>query len=216
VIEDEAGVRDAIAGALSDEGFDVRTSPDGGDTELLLDTYRPDIAILDVGLGAGPDGFSVARRLRARSDIPFLFVTSAGDLSERLTGFDIGADDYLLKPFPMAELVARVRAVLRRSDQLSRSVWRVGDILIDEDAHAVVVGAEPVVLTALEFQLLVALARRPGRVMSKVQLLNEVWGFDHYALNIVEVHVSALRKKLEAHAPRVIHTVRNVGYVLRA
>lgn len=216
VVEDDQLMRDAIMEALEDEDCEVLALGDGDEVDEAVRTFRPDLAILDVGLPNQLDGHAVARRLRAISDVPFMFVTAAAQIEDLLAGFDVGADDYVTKPFVMSELIARVRAVLRRADWLSRSVWTVGDIVIDEDAHTVVVRGSVVDLTAIEFSLLFALARRPGRVISKVQLLTEVWGFDHYALNLVEVHMSALRHKIEAHSPRVVHTVRNVGYVLRA
>lgn len=216
VVEDDPDVRSSIEAALRAEGFHVRSLPDGHDVDQAMQVFRPDIAILDVSLDGHDDGFTIARRIRAGSDIPFVFVTSSGALEDRLRGFEVGGDDYLVKPFAMAELLCRVRAVLRRSNEHGRSVWAVGDLVVDEDAHTLVLAGHGIEVTALEFALLVALARRPGRVMSKVQLLTQVWGFDHYSLNLVEVHVSALRKKLEAHAPRIIHTVRGVGYVLRA
>lgn len=215
LVEDDDDMRTAIATSLRSEGYEVRDLGGADEATRAIETFRPDIAILDVDLPHGLNGFSLGRRLRSTTDIPFLFVTGSSRLEDRLTGFEVGGDDYVTKPFPMPELMARVRAILRRSNQLARSVWKVGDILVDEDAHTVVVADEQVDLTAIEFALLAALARNPRRVMSKVQLLTEVWGFDHYTLNLVEVHISALRRKLEAHAPRCIHTVRNVGYVLR-
>lgn len=215
-MEDDSATRGAVVATMQSEGYEVRGLTDGGAVDSLVDSFRPDIAILDVSLPGPMDGFAVARLLRARTDIPLVFLTARSDADQRLHGFEVGADDYLVKPFPMAELAARVRAILRRTNQLGRWIWRVGHIVIDEEAHTVVVSDRPIELTALEFDLLVALARHPGTVMSKVQLLNTVWGFDHYSLNLVEVHISALRKKLEAHGPRVIHTVRSVGYVLRA
>lgn len=216
VVEDDRDVRSSIEAALRAEGFHVDGVSDGRDVDHAMQVFRPDIAILDVSLGDTVDGFAVARRIRASSDIPFVFVTSSGDLDDRVRGFEVGGDDYLVKPFAMAELIWRIRAVLRRTNEHGSAVWAVGELVIDEDAHELVLAGQPVEVTALEFALLVALARRPGRVMSKVQLLTQVWGFDHYSLNLVEVHVSALRKKLEEHAPRIIHTVRGVGYVLRA
>ena len=214
VVEDEELVREAVAEALAGDGFDVRAEADGRMAEHLLTTFRPDIVLLDVGL-EGPDGWEVARRLRSGSDVPVLFVTGNQRLEDRLAGFAAGGDDYLTKPFAMEELLVRVRAILRRTGRRSRTLWTIGDMVVDEDAHTVAVGDELVELTSIEFALLATFCRRPGRVLSKVQLLSEVWGFDQYSLNLVEVHVSALRRKLEAHGPRVIRTIRNVGYVLR-
>ncbi|HWH34055.1 MAG TPA: response regulator transcription factor [Acidimicrobiales bacterium] len=215
VFEDEPEVRELVAEALGHEGFDVRAEPGGSDAEQVVATFRPDIVLLDIGLGEGPNGFEVARRLRSASDVPMVFVSGAHGIRERLAGFAAGGDDYLTKPFAVEELLARVRAIMQRSGRAPRRVWRVGDMVVDEDAHTVAVGDSLVDLTSIEFALLVTLCRNPGRVMAKIQLLNEVWGFDQYSLNLVEVHVSALRRKLEAHGPRMIHTIRNVGYVLR-
>ena len=216
VVEDDDSVRAAMVAALTEEGFEVRTEVDGTNASAAIEVFRPDLVLLDVHLPGGPSGLVVAQRVRAAHDMPFIFVTSAGSERERMAGFAIGADDYLVKPFSMGELVARSRAVLRRANRLSRSVWRVGTLVVDEEAHTVSINDHFVELTAVEFSLLARLCRSPGRVISKVQLLTDVWGFDHYALNLVEVHISALRKKLEAHGTRVIHTVRSVGYVLRS
>ncbi|MGE3619291.1 MAG: response regulator transcription factor [Acidimicrobiia bacterium] len=216
VVEDDDTVREEVAAALRDAGFSVQAEVDGTGVDHAVATFRPDLVLLDVGLPNGPDGMAVARKIRAVDSVPFIFVTSAGAEEQRLRGFDLGADDYVVKPVSVPELVARSRAVLRRANRLGRAVWKVGDLVVDEEAHTVTMREEPVELTALEFSILAYLCRTPGRVVSKVQLLTEVWGFDHYALNVVEVHVSALRRKLEAKGPRVVHTVRNVGYVVRA
>ncbi len=216
VVEDDDITRDEFEAALRRSGYDVLAEPDGASVLQAVERFRPDVVLMDVGLPHGMDGITLASRIRANDSVPMIFVTSAGSEEERLRGFDLGADDYVVKPVSIPELVARVRAVLRRSNRLARSVWRVGDLTVDEEAHTVTMGGEAVELTALEFSVLACLCRTPGRVISKVQLLTEVWGFDHYALNVVEVHVSALRKKLDAHGPRVVHTVRNVGYVVRA
>lgn len=216
VVEDDQQIRSAVVATLKAEGFEVRAEEGGSAVNSTVGTFRPDLVLLDVHLPGGPDGMEVARRLRAAHDMPFIFLTSAGSEGDRLAGFALGADDYMVKPFSMGELVARSRAVLRRANRLDRDVWRVGRLVVDEEAHIVSVDHQPVELTAIEFALLARLCRAPGRVISKVQLLTDVWGFDHYSLNLVEVHVSTLRKKLEAHGPRVIHTVRSVGYVIRA
>ena len=215
VVEDDDVTRAEIAAALGGAGFDVRAAADGTSAVDTVASFRPDLVLLDIGLPGGVDGLTVARKIRATDNVLLVFVTGAGAEQERLRGFEVGADDYIVKPVFIPELVARVRAMLRRSNQAGRAVWRVGDLTVDEDAHTVTMCDQPVELTALEFSLLACLCRTPGRVISKVQLLTEVWGFDHFSLNVVEVHVSALRKKLEAHGPRVVQTVRNVGYVVR-
>ncbi len=215
LVEDDVSVRDAVAVALRGEGYEVADVPDGSELPSLLDRFRPDLAVLDVRLAVGPDGLSLARAIRSRSDTPVLFLTAADSVGDRLKGFDAGADDYLVKPFSMAELLARTRALLRRADRLASPTWQVGDLTVDEAARSVIRGDVPVELTRTEFDLLAALGRHVGQVVPKSKLLAMVWEFDSYDPNLVEVHVSALRRKLEVHGDRLIHTVRGVGYVLR-
>jgi two-component system, OmpR family, response regulator len=215
VVEDDDTTRDELWRALRAAHFDVRTEGTACGARDALAGWRPDLVVLDIGLPDG-DGLTLARSIRAASSVPLIFVTSAGSEAERLRGFELGADDYLVKPVSLPELVTRIQAVLARTSRMNRPVLHVGDLVIDEDAHTVTMCGAAVELTVIEFSLLLCLGRSPGRVISKVQLLTEVWGFDHYSLNLVEVHVSALRRKLESHGPRIVHTVRGVGYVLRA
>jgi two-component system, OmpR family, response regulator len=215
VIEDDAAVRDALCGALAAEGYIALGCPDGLFPDSLVTDLDPDLAVLDVRLGRGPGGLAVARRLRALRDLPIIFVTAADAVEDRLAGFDAGADDYVTKPFAMAELLARVRALLRRAGRLDPGGWRVGDLTVDEAAHRARRGDAELNLTKVEFDLLVALGRNAGRVLSKGQLLADVWGFADYDPNVVEAAMSGLRRKLETHGPRLVHTVRGVGYVLR-
>jgi len=215
VIEDDEAIRNSVAVSLRTEGYDVRAEVDGSEILRLAEEFRPDLAVLDIRLPKGPDGYAIARLLRGLSDLPLLFVTAADSLDARLEGFDVGADDYLVKPFSMAELLARIHALLRRAGRLSSQVRQVGDLLVDETARAVLRAGVPVTLTRTEFALLNVLAQRPGQVFSKTQLLTMVWGFDAYGANLVEVHISTLRRKLEALGPRLVHTVRGAGYVLR-
>ncbi len=208
-------LRDAMSAALVGERYEVLAKSDGSGLDADLRSFRPDLSILDVRL-PGPDGFALARRIRAETDAPLVFVTAADSLEERLRGFDLGADDYVTKPFSMAELLVRVRALLRRSDRLVSDIYEVGDLLVDVTAHLVLRAGVPVDLTPTEFQLLVALVRDRDRPLSKERLLAAVWEFDSYDTNLVEVHISGLRRKLERHGERLVHTVRGVGYVLRA
>jgi len=216
LVEDDPLIREILAVALRGLGYEVHAEPDGARIERIATTFRPDIALIDMHLGDGVDGLTVARRLRAADSIPFLFLTGDGSIERVLAGFDVGGDDYLVKPFVMSELQARMRTVLRRNGRKGRKVRQVADLVIDQDAHAVTRAGHVLDLTAREFSLLATLCCHPGIVLSKVQLLTQVWGFEHYDHNVVEVHISALRRKLEEHGPRMIHTIRNVGYVLRA
>ncbi len=215
LVEDDDSIRSALDVSLRAEGYEVQAQPDGRNITTLTERFRPDIAVLDVRLPVGPDGYMMARTLRQTSDVPVLFLTAADGIEARLAGFEAGGDDYLVKPFSMAELLARVQALLRRSGRLQAATWEMGDLLVDEDTRKVLRGGEPLDLTHIEYELLRTLIRHRGKVLSKVQLLSQVWGFDAYDVNLVEVHISALRRKLEAHGPRLVQTVRGVGYVLR-
>jgi DNA-binding response OmpR family regulator len=216
VVEDETAIRTTLEVALRGEGYEVRAEADGLTLRDVVDGFRPDLAVLDVRLPVGPDGYSMAKTLRTSSDLPLLFLTAADAVEDRLAGFDAGADDYLIKPFSMAEFLARTQALLRRAGRLTSSAWQVGDLVVDDGARSVSRTGVQLELTRTEYDLLSMLAQHVGRVLSKTQLLTSVWGFDAYDANLVEVHMSALRRKLETRGPRLIHTVRGAGYVLRA
>jgi DNA-binding response OmpR family regulator len=197
-------------------GLDVHAEADGSRIEEVVGSFHPDIAILDVRPPTGPDGYTMVRQLRQLDDLPVVLLTAADSLDDRLTGSSAGADDYVSKPFSMAELLARVHALLRRSGRSSDATHRIGDVVVDDGTRKVTRNGVEVELTRTEYDLLSVLCRYSGQVLSKQQLLKQVWGgFDSYGDNVVEVHLSALRRKLEAHGPRLIHTVRSVGYVLR-
>jgi DNA-binding response OmpR family regulator len=216
VVDDDESSLELLIAALRGEGYTARGVCDGLSAEAELQDFRPDLAVVDVQLGEGDiDGLTVARRLRTSSDVPLMFLTASSDVHDRLAGFAVGADDFVSKPFSFLELLARIEAVLRRAGNPTTHVVEFDDILLDRDAHTVMRDGQPVQLTAVEFALLEALMRKPGTAMSKPALLSEVWGYDHYDVNIVEVYASSLRRKLEEHGPRVIHTLRGVGYVLR-
>jgi DNA-binding response OmpR family regulator len=211
VVEDEDAVRDAVARALTGEGFAVTAFARAPSVDEIL-RAAPDLAVLDVMLPNG-DGLALCRELRSRRDLPIVFLTARDGVADRLAGFEQGADDYLVKPFALEELLARVRAVLRRSGRLGAPL-EAGDVLVDEAAGRATRGGHPLELTATELRLLAFLVRHRGQVLSKHQLLSQVWGYAAYDPNLVEVHVSALRRKLEAHGPRLVHTVRGLGYRL--
>lgn len=215
VVEDDVPIRTALDAALQACGYQVRAESDGARIQQVADDFHPDLAVLDVRLPVGPDGYGIARTLRNGSTLPVMFLTAADAVEDRLAGFQAGADDYLIKPFSMAELLARVQALLRRSGRLSSAAWQIGDLVVDDAAKSVSRRGEPVDLTRTEYDLLASLLQHTGTVLSKTQLLTQVWGFDAYDTNLVEVHMSALRRKVERLGPRLIHTVRGAGYVLR-
>ncbi len=216
LVEDDASLRLAVESALRSEGYQVRGVAGGLGLDAVVTAFSPDLAVLDVDLGEGPDGFALAQQLRGISDAAIIFVTAADALTDRLRGFDSGGDDYLVKPFAMAELLARIRTLLRRTGRSVSAALEFRDLVVDQASRRVFRGGAEIGVTETEFELLRKLAQSPGQVISKVQLLSQVWGFDAYDPNLVEVYVSTLRRKLEEHGPRLIHTERGRGYVMRA
>jgi DNA-binding response OmpR family regulator len=178
-----------------------------------VESFRPDLALLDGGL-PGISGAEVARQLRQAGNLPIIFVTGADAAQDIHEAFRMGADDYILKPFDPEELSWRVRAVLRRSGHAVAQRWECGDLVVDEATQSVTRAGSPVTLTATEFKMVGVLVRNRTRVVPRGQLLGQVWGYDADD-HLLEVHMSSLRRKLEAHGPRQIHTVRGMGYVLR-
>jgi DNA-binding response OmpR family regulator len=216
IIEDDGTLRSALTQALEMVGYEVRALEDGTGVAQAVENFRPDLVGIDVYLPNGPDGFEVAKQVRSLSSVPMIFLTAADGVRDRLRGFDLGADDYVLKPFSMAELLARVRALLRRAGRLTSATWEVRDLLVDEQNRVVIRADQAVDLTPTEFDLLCLLGRTPGRVYSKAQLLSEIWGVGVTDPNLVEVCMSSLRRKLDAHGPRLIFTQRGRGYFLRS
>ncbi|HVE47441.1 MAG TPA: response regulator transcription factor [Acidimicrobiales bacterium] len=214
VVEDEASIRRALTAALRAEGYGVRGEATGESIEEVAASFRPHLALLDIRLPVGPDGYEIARVLRRQGDLPIIFLTAADALRARLDGFAAGGDDYLVKPFALDELLARVKALLRRSGR-TPTRRQVGDLIVDEDGRSAVRSGTDLELTRKEYDVLVVLVRNVGQVLSKGQILRLVWGYDAYDENLIEVHMSSLRRKLEAVGPRLIHTVRGVGYVMR-
>jgi DNA-binding response OmpR family regulator len=215
VVDDDDFVRAGVTEVLRDNGWVVHAAPDGCEIEQLLARVSPDVAVLDVRLAVGPNGYEMARRIRANSDVPILFLTGADEEHERLAGFEAGGDDYLLKPFLTSELVARLGALLRRSGFTAAQASSVADITIDTATRTVTRAGSIIHLSATELGLLITLSEHPGRVFSKPELLRRVWDYEEGNPNMVEVQVSSLRHKLEKHGPRLIHTVRGRGYAFR-
>ena len=215
IIEDSDAIRVPVVTALTAHGFAVDSAPDGTDLESRLPVFAPDLVILDVML-PGRDGFALLALVRRTSQAAVLMLTARDTLADRLLGLTSGADDYLVKPFAMAELVARVHAVLRRSRPGGSSI-AVGDLVINDDASQVRRDGAALDLTDTERRLLRYLAAHRDRVVSKTQILTAVWGYDGFDENVIEVHVSSLRRKLEAGGrSRLVHTVRGRGYRLGA
>ncbi len=212
VVEDAEAIRRAVVAGLAEAGFGASGRSDGRVLEDDLAAFRPDLVVLDVML-PGRDGFALLDVVRRHSDAGVVMLTARDAVDDRLCGLHGGADDYVVKPFALAELVARVTAVLRRMGRTPSTV-EVGDLVVDAAAGTVLRAGSPVELTATELRLLDYLAAQRGRVVSKGQILTRVWGYTDYDPNLVEVHVSALRRKLGE--PRLVHTVRGLGYVLRA
>jgi two-component system response regulator MprA len=217
VVEDDEEIAQVLQRSLRLDGYEVRLAGDG---ETALDeasAYHPDLVILDLGLPR-LDGIEVARRLRAADDVPILMLTARDAVESRVEGLDSGADDYLVKPFERQELLARLRALLRRRPPRGSASLVVGDLALNPDTHEVRRSDRPVDLTQREFELLEYLMRNERIVVPRQRLLEEVWGYDPFATtNTIEVFVSNLRRKLEAGGEaRLLHTIRGAGYVLRA
>lgn len=212
MIEDADAIRLAVCTALRDTGYTVHDQPDGAGLEDVLGSFRPDLVVLDLML-PGRDGFELLEVIRSRGGTGVIMLTARDGLPDRLRGLQSGADDYVVKPFDLAELTARVGVVLRRLDLLPATV-EIDDLHIDTAAGLVRRGTATIELTSTERRLLDYLVTQRGRVVSKTKILTAVWGYDNYDANLVEVHISALRRKLEAHGDRLLHTVRGAGYVL--
>ena len=216
VVDDEPKIVKVVGDYLRSAGFSVTTAPDGEGAVASARARPPDLVVLDLGL-PGLDGLDVARDLRRASPVPIIMLTARGEETDRVLGLELGADDYLVKPFSPRELLARVRAVLRRTEglQTERERFVVGDVVVDTSRRQVTVGDREVELTATEFDLLVELARQPGRVFTRAQLLGAIHGVvvESYE-RTVDAHIKNIRRKLEPdpHRPRYLLTVHSVGY----
>jgi two-component system response regulator MprA len=216
VVDDDVSIAAALRRALIYEGYQVDVAPDGSLALARARERIPDLVILDVML-PGLDGVEVCRRLRADGDVPILMLTARDRTADRVLGLDAGADDYLVKPFAYDELMARVRALLRRHAPRARRKLRYADVTMDVSAHEVLRGERVLPLTAKEYDLLAHFLRNPRQVLTREQIMDAVWGFDFGTTsNVVDVYVGYLRQKLEEEGrPRLLQTVRGVGYVLR-
>jgi two-component system, OmpR family, response regulator MprA len=220
VVEDDAGIALFIQRALVQAGYRVDLVSDGLSALAAAQAVPPDVVLLDVML-PGLDGREVARRLRSATNVPILMLTALDTVGDRVQGLDAGADDYLVKPFALEELLARLRALLRRREadptDRRKGSLHFSDVRLDEDAREALRGGREMELRPKEFELLAYFLRHPGRVLSRREIFEDVWGYDFLGdSNVIEVTVGHLRQKLEAEGgPRLIHTVRSVGYVLR-
>jgi DNA-binding response OmpR family regulator len=216
VVEDDAEIADVLRRSLRQEGYEVKTSADGVDALDVATGFVPDLVVLDLGLPR-LDGIEVCRRLRADGDVPILMLTARAETEDRVGGLDSGADDYLVKPFERRELLARIRALLRRRPPRGTASLSVGDLTLNPDTREVRRSERELELTNREFELLEYLMRNERLVVSRERLLDDVWGYDPTAAtNTIDVFISNLRRKLEAGGePRLLHTKRGAGYVLK-
>lgn len=219
VVDDEVNIAELLRMALRYEGWDVEVAHSGTKAVTAARAYSPDAIVLDMML-PDFDGMEVLRKVRADgNDVPVLFLTARDAIEDRVAGLTAGGDDYVTKPFSLEEVVARLRALMRRSgaqQAATASVLTVGDLTLDEDSHDVSRGGAAISLTATEFELLRYLMRNPKRVLSKAQILDRVWNYDFGGqANVVELYISYLRKKVDAGRDPMIHTMRGAGYVLK-
>jgi two-component system response regulator MprA len=220
IVEDEERILQFLKRGLEFEGYSVETATDGAQGLSLAKEHDPDMVILDWMLPEvepGLDGLEVCRRLRMESEVPILMLTAKDAVADRVRGLDAGADDYLVKPFALNELLARVRALIRRSKTETPDVLEFEDLRLDTGTHQAFRGEHAIDLTAKEYELLELFMRNPRQVLTRDLIYDRVWGYDFGGeSNIIEVYVRYLRQKTEQFgAPRLIHTVRGVGYVLR-
>ncbi|MFT4167159.1 MAG: response regulator transcription factor [Microlunatus sp.] len=218
-VDDENSLTELLSMAMRYEGWQVTTAASGSEAVKAAREVRPDAIVLDMML-PDFDGLEVMRRVRAEDpDVPVIFLTAKDAVADRISGLTAGGDDYVTKPFSLEEVIARLRALLRRSGATtgrSESLLVVGDLTLDEDSHEVTRSGDPIQLTATEFELLRYLMRNPRRVLSKAQILDRVWNYDFGGqANVVELYISYLRKKIDANRAPMIHTMRGAGYVLR-
>lgn len=214
VVDDDGALAEMITIMLRSEGFDPHTAMSGPEALELIERVSPDLVLLDVML-PGMDGIDVCSHIRQRSGVPIIMLTAKGDTGDVVKGLESGADDYVVKPFNPKELVARIRTRLRPAQDTQATTITIGDLVIDVPGHEVRRGEEKILLTPLEFQLLLALALKPQQVFTRETLLEQVWGYHYKAdTRLVNVHVQRLRAKVEPDPDRpvIVETVRGVGY----
>ena len=219
VVDDDPNLLRMLRRGLVLAGYDVQAVEDGESAMRVIRDERPDLLVLDVMLPEPLDGLEVARRVRAAGvDVPILMLTARGGVDEKIAGLDAGADDYLAKPFEFGELLARLRALLRRGTVVAPLQIRVGDLEIDTRSHRVAIGGQPITLTTKEYSVLEFLARNSGRIVTREELAEHVWSqeFDPFS-NLIEVYINRLRRHFDRTSPvKLIHTVRGAGYMLEA
>lgn len=220
VVDDEDSITQLVSMALRYEGWEVQTASNGQEALEKMRSFEPDVAVLDIML-PDFDGMQLLSRIRSEGDMcPVLFLTALDSVEDRVNGLTAGGDDYVVKPFSLEELIARLRGLVRRSQitlaERPDPVLRVGDLTLNEDSYDVERAGEPIVVTNTEFELLRFLMRNPGRVLSKAQILDRVWAYDFKGKStVVELYISYLRKKVDAGREPMLHTVRGAGYMLK-
>lgn len=215
IVEDDSNIAELLRLYLGKDGFEVMIAPDGGKAESMFDLFAPDVVLLDIMLPV-KDGWQVCRDIRAKSSVPIIMLTAKGETTDKITGLDMGADDYVTKPFDVKELIARVHAVMRRSDNDGPAEKKLtfDKLIINLDSYELVVNGVKVDTPPKEMELLYHLAASPNRVFTRNQLLDEVWGFDYFGdSRTVDVHIKRLREKLEGVSDKwCLKTVWGVGY----
>ena len=220
IVDDEESITQLIAMALRYEGWEVETASDGQGALAKIRSFAPDVAVFDIML-PDFDGMQLLARVRGAGEMfPVLFLTALDSVEDRVNGLTAGGDDYVVKPFSLEELIARLRGLVRRSQlvlsQHPDPVLRVGDLTLNEDSYEVARGGDPITVTSTEFELLRYLMRNPNRVLSKAQILDRVWAYDFTGKStVVELYVSYLRKKIDSGREPMLHTVRGAGYMLK-
>jgi two-component system response regulator MprA len=213
LIDDDVKLTPLLERGLAYEGFEVQTAGDGEAGLTLAASSRPHVVLLDIAM-PGLDGFEVCRRLRLVHDAPIIMLTARDEVQDKVTALDLGADDYVSKPFAFVELIARIRAVLRRADSFEEALG-FDDLVVDPKTHEVLRAGTSIELTPIEFDLLLLFMRHPRQVLTRQQLLERVWGSGQPEASALDVHIGHLRQKLEAHGSRLIHTIRGIGFALR-